>query len=363
MQISIVLITISFILSFYIVYKSIPFLIVIAHKNCWMDHPTLRKVHKKPIPTLGGAAFFLSFWGLIYSLLYSFVSIRINYIFLASSILFMVSLWDDLYKTRAIVRLFLQVLVASVCFLGGIRVLGLYGIFGIGEVSTIFQYILTVFAILSIINAMNLIDGINGLASSIFIVATIVFVILFQQNGGEEYILLSVISLGMVLGFLPFNWGEAKIFMGDNGSTFLGLLLSVFFIEYINFNSGTGGSSSNLILGLGIIALPILDLIRVSISRLIQGKSPFFPDKNHIHHLYITRGKSHRVSTIQIVIIQFSCFLIALIMKDYFTPISIIMTLIIFYIVCISYLKLSINLTKIKNIESTQYNIEIANYL
>ncbi|MGK0391445.1 MAG: UDP-GlcNAc:undecaprenyl-phosphate GlcNAc-1-phosphate transferase [Maribacter sp.] len=345
-------ILLGFIYSFFAVFFIIPNIILLSKKLNWIDASNKQKVDQKSISPLGGIAIFSSFWMTTFSYAYSVgYTETIVYVFLASTTLFLISLWDDIYTTAPLLRLLTQLVVATVCYIGGIQIEGLYGFLGYGEVAPLFQYILTVLTIVTLINAYNLIDGINGLAASLSLFSCLLFSILFWQAGETTWLMFSVIGAGTLLGFLPFNLGNARIFMGDNGSTFLGLLLSIFLIKYLNMQPNSGEISGSLIIALSIVSLPILDLIRVSIHRILQGKSPFSGDLNHIHHLLLLRGKSHNTATIHIVGMQALLIVIAQISFYFYSPTVIMAILISTYLIYTSLLRLSIRLTEIKETE------------
>lgn len=244
-----------------------------------LDIPNERKVHKKPIPLLGGIGIFLSF--LLGYMLFAPKSTLMLSILIASFLILLLGIFDDIKPIRARYKLLVHVLVASIIvFYGGlvlneITVLGLYLNFHA------FAPIVTIFIIIATINAINLIDGLDGLCagvSSIYFFTISIIAIILNKFGGLD-IILSLIMLGSTLGFLVYNFPPAKIFMGDTGSTFLGLMISI--IMLLGFKTVT---ITSLVIPLLILALPILDTIFAIIRRTINKKPLGEPDKNHIHH-------------------------------------------------------------------------------
>lgn len=347
-------ILLGLICSFVLVLLATPNVILVSKKWNLVDAPGKQKIHQESIPPLGGVAMFCSFWLAVFWYSYHSEYVQTTfYVFLASTTLFLISLWDDIYTTSPFLRLFTQFIVANICYIGGIQIEGLYGFLGYGDVSPVFQYILTVFTIITLINAYNLIDGINGLAGSLSLFSCLIFSILFWQIGATTWLVFSVIIVGALLGFLPFNIGKASIFMGDNGSTFLGLLLSVFFIQYLNLqaNTGTGVGNDSFVIILSVISLPVLDLIRVSIHRMSQGKSPFAGDLNHLHHLLLRRGKSHTAATIHIMGVQALLIIVSQILFPFYSSATIVIVLITVYWSYAFFSRMSIRLTDIKETE------------
>ncbi len=345
------LFTIGFLLSFLWTLLALPKVASFAIQRQWYDMPSERKVHVKPIVAIGGVGIFTGFW-LIFFCLSNFDEVfSMACLMLGSTILFLMSLWDDVKNLRPIIRLLGQLLVASICFVGGFKIEGLYGFFGIGEVADLLQYVLTVLLIMTVINAYNLIDGVNGLSGSLSLLTCLVFCVFFWSVGNNYWALMSIILGGGVLGFLKYNFGNASMFMGDNGATFLGLMFALFCIKFLSFYEVAELSLNNLIGMLSIISLPVLDLIRVSVSRMANGKSPFFADRTHIHHLLLDSGKSHSQIAIRLSLLQFFLFAFAQIIFSSFTPLTLLLSVVFLYLGYIVLLKISLGLTAIKAME------------
>ena len=163
-------------------------------------------------------------------------------------------------------------------------------------------------AIVGVTNAVNLIDGIDGLAASIGIIGCAIFGSLFFFNDQLNYAILCAATVGSLSSFFAYNvFGKAnKIFMGDTGSLILGLILSICAIKY---NESTIGGNQVVfrhspVFSLAILAIPIFDMVRIFSRRILDGKSPFSPDMNHIHHKFLRLGLSHRKCTFVIVLIN-----------------------------------------------------------
>jgi UDP-N-acetylmuramyl pentapeptide phosphotransferase/UDP-N-acetylglucosamine-1-phosphate transferase len=191
-----------------------------------------------------------------------------------------------------------------------IRFTNLHGFLGIGDIGMVPSVILTFFVIIVIINAFNLMDGIDGLAAGLSMLAALVFGGWFFISGHHDYAILSVALIGAVAGFFYYNlYGKQnKIFMGDTGSLLLGTLMAVIVIQFNEFNidqSKPFAIASAPAVSFGILIYPLVDTIRVFIIRLLQFKSPFVADKNHLHHRLLTLGFSHKRASYTIIGINF----------------------------------------------------------
>lgn len=244
-----------------------------------MDTPNERKIHKKPIPTLGGIAIFLSF--LIGYMLFAEQNTLMLSTLIASFLIVILGIVDDIKPMKAIYKFIGQIVIASiVAFYGNLQLTTITAL-GLNIDFGIFAPIVTIIFIVAIINAINLIDGLDGLASSVssiyFLTVAIIGVIL-NKFGGLD-IMLTVIMLGATLGFLVYNFPPAKIFMGDTGSTFLGLMIAI--IALLGFKNVT---ITSLFIPLLILAIPILDTLFAIIRRKLKGESITTADKEHLHH-------------------------------------------------------------------------------
>ena len=244
-----------------------------------MDIPDARKIHSKPTPLLGGIGIFLSF--VLGYMLFAPKSTLILSVLIASFVIIILGIFDDIKPIKAKYKIIVHILVAVivVCYgglqLGEITFLGHN--FHFGHVSSL----ITIFIIVGTINAINLIDGLDGLCagiSSIYFLTIAIIAIILNKLGGLD-IILSLIMLGSTLGFLIHNFPPAKIFMGDTGSTFLGLMISV--IMLLGFKTVT---ITSLAIPILILALPILDTIFAILRRTINKKPIGQPDNNHLHH-------------------------------------------------------------------------------
>ena len=272
-----------------------------------------RSSHKVETPSFGGVAFYITlilFLALLQSMRLSIVG---AHLIAAVSILFMVGLKDDLVVSTARVKLFGQITASFfIIFAPQMQLTNLHGFLGIFEIPEFAGYILNTLIFIGLINAYNLIDGIDGLASMVGIFIFMVFGVLFYNLKEPFYVLLSACAAGILAGFLRYNFsrGERKMFMGDSGSLVIGYLIAFLSIRYLNIapevtSSLNGFQASNRLLFLGcLLFIPVFDTFRVFAMRLLQGKSPFEPDRNHLHHVLVDNGHTHLQSGIILVLLN-----------------------------------------------------------
>lgn len=257
----------------------VPLVIKMSKHIGAMDKPNKRKIHTKPIPTLGGIAIFLSF--LIGFMFFAEQNPLMLSILIASFLIVILGIVDDIKPMRAIYKFIGQILISCIIVFYGQLQLHTITALGINLDFGLFAPFITIIFIVAIINAINLIDGLDGLASSVssiyFLTIAIIGIILNKFGGFD--IMLSIIMLGSTLGFLVYNFPPAKIFMGDTGSTFLGLMIAV--IALLGFKNVT---ITSLFIPLLILAIPILDTLFAIIRRKLKGESIATADKQHLHH-------------------------------------------------------------------------------
>jgi len=297
---------------------AVPIVIRVAHSLKLMDNPNERSAAKRPIPTLGGIAIFLSF------VFASTVGLsgdelpELIYILIAVILMFFVGLKDDILSLSPWKKLTAQLIASGIIvFLAKIRFTNLHGFLGIEDIGMIPSVLLTFFVIIVIINAFNLMDGIDGLAAGLSMLVTLVFGSWFFISGHSDYAILSISLFGAIAGFFYYNlYGKKnKIFMGDTGSLVLGTIMAIFVIRFNEFNidqTQPFSIASAPAVSFGILIYPLVDTIRVFIIRLLQFKSPFSADKNHLHHRLLTLGFSHKKATYTIIGVN-SLFIISVI--------------------------------------------------
>jgi UDP-GlcNAc:undecaprenyl-phosphate/decaprenyl-phosphate GlcNAc-1-phosphate transferase len=291
-------ILLAFATSAVITAYDIPVIISLARSKKLVDEPdSFRKLHHRPVPALGGIAIFV---GIIISFsLWMGGNMPTFYPFLiaGSVLLLSVGVRDDILAMNAGRKFLAQFLAASAVVIGGnLRLYSLDGFLGISSVPETVAVIWTILAIVFIINAYNLIDGVDGLAGTLALIGSACFGVWFFINGHIGEAILAASLSGALLGFLYYNMSPARIFMGDTGSLVIGLILAVmaFRLVELNANSKVFSLNSPTVFAISLLIIPVFDTLRVIVVRLIKRKSPFLPDRNHIHHRMIDLGFGHR---------------------------------------------------------------------
>lgn len=301
--------------SFIITFLAIPVVLQVAEQKKLYDIPDERKVHTRLVASLGGVGIFGGF--ILASLLsvQGYMNPEFQYFFAASVVIFFLGLKDDLMILSASKKFVGQIIAASILIhLGGIRLDSMYGLFGFDQLPEGFGLALSYLTIIVIINSFNLIDGVDGLAASLGILTMLVFGTYFFAVEYQAYALLAFAMAGSLVAFLIFNHHPAKIFMGDSGSLMIGLINSILVIKFINVSHTPFVSvplGSSVAIGFAILIVPLLDTLRVFAIRILNGNSPFTPDRNHVHHLLLDRGLSHAAVTFTCVGINVAFIMLA----------------------------------------------------
>jgi UDP-N-acetylmuramyl pentapeptide phosphotransferase/UDP-N-acetylglucosamine-1-phosphate transferase len=266
------------------------------------------------VPTIGGIIIFAgtlfsySLWFpdnhiLDYEQLSKSIS---DYKYIVSTLLvmFFVGVKDDIIGTAPVKKLVAHVLVGMVLVLmADIRIVSMHGLFGIEILPLWTSVFLSLFTYIVVVNAFNLIDGIDGLAGGVGFIASSAFGGYFALAGDPAMACLAFALSGSLLGFLLFNFSPAKIFMGDSGSLTIGLIITILAIKVIGFDVSTIENKyilniSKPIFVMSVLVYPLVDTLRIFIYRAVRGVSPFTADRNHLHHLLIDIGLSHKASVI-----------------------------------------------------------------
>lgn len=307
-------------ISFTITFLAIPVIITVAERKKLFDIPDERKVHQTPIPSLGGLGIFAGF--IIACLLaINFQNAPEFQFFLAASIvIFFLGLKDDILVISPVKKFIGQVLAAFlIIYKGGVQIKSMHGFLGVQELPEMFSLLLTYFAVIVIINSFNLIDGVDGLAGSLGLMSTIVFGIYFLQADLVAYSVLSFSVAGALIAFLIFNFQPAKIFMGDTGSMLIGLINAILVVKFINVAEMPSLShqvQAAPAIGFAILMIPLLDTLRVFGIRIFHRRSPFSPDRNHVHHLMLDKGMSHRMITITLTTVNVLFIAVIYLLRD-----------------------------------------------
>lgn len=317
-------VSLVFVLCVFLAGIVIPQILLIAFRRKLFDVPDERKIHQGAVPRLGGIAFKPVIFFSVFLLLgidmmvgHTEVLSEIGkdaqplfFGFCSIIVLYLVGIADDLIGVKYRAKFFVQVLCGVMLIAGGVYLDDLTGVLGVHELPTWIEYLLTVLATVFIINAINLIDGIDGLASGLCSIACLFYGVIFFLFEKYIYSMLAFATLGVLMPFFYYNvFGKVehhkKIFMGDTGSLTIGMMLCFLSIRLVQCGADEGGKILNpMILAFSPLIIPCFDVVRVYLHRVRNGKNPFLPDKNHIHHKLIAIGMKQR--TVMILIIAVS---------------------------------------------------------
>ena len=288
-------------LAFFITFFAIPIIIQVAREKKLFDEPDERKVHKMVIPTLGGLGIF---GGFILSLLLGAPtgSPHLQYFIAAAIVIFFLGIKDDILILSAAKKFLGQLIAAGIIIkFGGVQLTSMHGFLGITEIPHIAGIVFTLFTVIVIVNSFNLIDGVDGLAGSLGLLTAVVFGSYFLYVGEVMFAVMAFSLAGSLLGFLIYNFSPAKIFMGDTGSLLIGLINSIMVVKFINIADGESIKfplEAAPAIGIAILIVPLFDTLRVFSLRILDRRSPFSPDRTHVHHLLLDLGFSHRKVTL-----------------------------------------------------------------
>ncbi len=268
-----------------------------------VDVPGGRRLHVGNIPTMGGVAVFVGFMlsAFIWTPMEFFGEYK--YMFFALIVLAITGIRDDMVELSSTIKFLIQIVATGVVVgLGEIYITSFYSL----GFDIIFpewlSFAMTVFVIVGLTNSFNLVDGIDGLAGSIALLCTLFLGVWFYITGFTNIALLCAAMSGGIISFLCFNWHPAKIFMGDTGSLFIGFFCAVMLVTFLKVNEGLPSYAdfkidNSVSLAMVLFIYPIFDTSRIMIIRLMQKRSPFSPDKLHIHSLLLRLGlKHHQIS-------------------------------------------------------------------
>lgn len=295
----------------------LPRIVYISKRKKLYDIPDARKSHVNPVPRLAGISFFpimlfvisvcalVATSGMGIEYIHELTLIRLAALVGGCLLLWSVGVRDDTVGVRYKSKMIVQLLSAMILVSGNLYINNFNGLFGIGTIPEWVGIPFTVGLVMFITNAINLIDGADGLASGISGVALIAFGYLFFERGMIFYALICIILIGILIPFFYFNVFKTnrKVFMGDTGSLTLGYLLAFLGVRYaMNTDTDYEQLASPVMISLSAMFIPLFDALRVMLERMCKGRSPFQPDRRHIHHKLLDLGFSHRKTMVWLVI-------------------------------------------------------------
>jgi UDP-GlcNAc:undecaprenyl-phosphate GlcNAc-1-phosphate transferase len=290
-----------------------PVVRALSLKMGWLDKPNWRKMNKKPVPLLGGLAIYAGFMlALLLCIHYQPFSdniLRLIGVITGSLIIVLAGVLDDTKGLTAMVKLLFQIAAAVTVYLFGFSIVKVSGLFGGSfHIPEIVGMGLTVFWIVGFTNAVNLLDGLDGLSSGVVaIISASLFFTAFKIQS-PVMALLAIAICGSALGFLPYNFYPAKIFMGDSGSLLLGFILSIIAIQ----GAYKGATLISVLVPVIAMAIPVTDTALAIIRRTLAGKGIMKADKDHIHHRLLIREGSQKKAVLTLYGLTLSFGLIAI---------------------------------------------------
>lgn len=288
-----------------------PVLLNFARMHGIMDNPDNRKLQRRPVPVMGGVVVYIGILvsGLILnSLMYSSI---LTYGLIGMTVMMLIGVWDDVKDLSVGLRFMIETALVTVFVLVTETYIDdFHGLWGVYKLHTYIGIPFSVFAGLTIINAVNLIDGMDGYLSGYGMLACICFGLALWSAGSLEMGCLAIIVVGALLPFFLHNvFGiQSKMFIGDGGTLMLGMLITVlvFFMMsskhqgIVLMEKGVGVAAFVM----AVLCIPVFDTARVFLLRILRGRSPFRPDRNHLHHLFIDMGFSHFGAALFILMIN-----------------------------------------------------------
>ena len=318
MIISFITMIISFLSSFFIT----PFVSKFAVKNKILDHPNIRKVHKIPIPSIGGISIVFSFYlGIFLVFGFSFIT----FIFIIPSIFIVIAgILDDVLLVNPIIKLLLQ-FIASIIFIF-LNHDNIFVFLNFQGYLFFLNYISILIWLIGTSNAVNLIDGLDGLAAGVSFISSLTLGIICLLTANNNYAIISFLLSFSILGFIKYNFYPAKIFMGDTGALFLGFILG----ELSILGTLKGATFISFILPVLILGIPIFDTFWSIVRRLVSKDSIINADKKHLHHRLIKIGFTHKQTVLFIYYLSAILGVTAILIRSF----NILESIFLFAIIC-----------------------------
>ena len=297
-----------FTVAFLVVLWIFPKVLAVALQKNIVDNPDARKLQKRPIPVLGGMAVFFGLtFGFVIAMMFADCA-ELFPVFAAMTIMLYMGTLDDIMGLSPALRFVVEIAVMTMMvIISRCAINDFHGLFGLEVIPMWVAVPLTVFATVGIINAINLIDGIDGLSSGYCVMACLMFCVMFYHVGHESMVILTAVATGAMIPFFFHNvFGKtSKMFIGDGGTLVMGTMMATFVLQVLDAQSPCAelrASNIGLIpFTLAVLSIPVFDTLRVMLSRLSRGVSPFHPDKTHLHHIFIEIGCSHPATFVAIL--------------------------------------------------------------
>ena len=304
MDVTLISLLVAFLSAVVVTLIGLPLIIKACRYFEYFDLPNDRKIHRRPVPRLGGLIFMpaavvglsIASWTRVMMGTEEFVfGVSTIAMTIGGLIIYLIGVIDDRYGMKASHKFVIQTIASLILPLCNLIITDLNGIFGLHEIPYAVGYVFTVLAILTIVNAINLIDGIDGLSSGLCILILLAYTMLLRGNPAIAS--LDAAIVGSLVVFWFFNVfgkvGGLKIFMGDAGSLFLGYVCAYMSIKSLMRPiAPVDCGEEQMLISITLLLIPVLDVIRVTLQRRLTGHGIFEPDKTHIHHILMNAGLS-----------------------------------------------------------------------
>lgn len=293
-----------------------PFVLRYAMRHKIVDNPDARKLHRLPVPVMGGVAVYAGILAGCLAMFFLVSRASISWSIMAMTTMLLLGVWDDIKNLPAILRLIVQFgIVGAYIWFTGHYIGSFFGFLGIHEISYWIGIPLSLVAGVGTINAINMIDGVDGYSSGYGIMACACFAAIFIAVNHSVWSCLAVIVASALIPFFMHNvFGvKSKMFIGDGGTMMLGFLMTIFELGVLSLHFGSQLEAQGIgviAMTLAILCIPIFDTLRVMTARMVRGCSPFKPDKSHLHHLFIDMGFSHLGAAVSILSINLTVILV-----------------------------------------------------
>ena len=297
-----------------------PWALRFARKHGIVDNPNARKLQRVPVPVFGGIVVYsgILIGGLVLAL-FMWSWVMVNGL-IGMTIMMLIGMWDDQKDISAVLRFAIEIgLVSAFIALTGVYIDDLHGLWGIDKLNDWIAIPLSVVAGAGIINAVNLIDGVDGYSSGYGMMACTLFGLCYWTVWSPTMTCMTMIVIGALFPFFMHNvFGQkSRMFIGDGGTLMLGMFMTV--CAFYSLSSTQPCQKldeqglSLTAFALAVLCIPIFDTLRVMSLRILRGKSPFKPDKTHLHHLFIDMGFSHLGAALFILMLNFGVVLVWLV--------------------------------------------------
>lgn len=347
---AILILLIIFLTTFTLGYVLTPHIVRLSRELHLYDLPDSRKVHKLPIPRMGGMAFLPCITIAITIVLVVMMRIDPKVVSVIENIyiqnilaylsgammLYVIGLYDDIHGVGYKLKFAVQIVAAVLLCVGGLWIADFSHVFYIDEVPFWIGMPLTILFVVYVTNAINLIDGIDGLASGLSTISMFIIIVLNLIDGNVIWATIPAAFIGVLMAFFYYNVfdRENKIFMGDAGSLTLGYTLAFLVLHFWQKNPVWNNNLHNIgIIAISTLIIPMFDVVRVFMSRIRDGRNPFLPDKNHIHHKLLRTGMTGRMTMFVILMISIMLIIVNYVMAAYISQTLMILVDVALYVV------------------------------